>query len=460
MLTTTITAWVTIISLIQLTQQQHAFSFSPSLSSSSTSFPTALLRRQHQRRSSSGSNIVTTLAKSASSRHNQIHSIKRQQQWRIGAIIGPHYSSALSATSNNSVDEPSGNSSTSTTTTSSTAAINDNVNNNGNEEEHLIAKLQQENQSLQEELKSLQIQNEQLLSRGKQSPDAAVVPYEQRLILEDFEGEGKPALDARGGVVDGWNTRERRYTEPWDEDNKNDDDEQLALSSSPSSLSSFSSQGEDEVCEYDTNQNKWISPAGECPVDGPDVTFLDAMKSRAAWLVGLLAMQSCSGFILSRNELLLQDHPVIIYFLTMLVGAGGNAGNQASVRVIRGLALGTLNPETQNRFLSREIRMAFALSAILSVAGFFRAVAFQTPLPETLAVTTALSMIVFSSICLGAVLPLLLQKAGVDPAHSSTTIQVVMDILGVLLTVFVSTLVLDSGWGKTMISTLGSKLGL
>ena len=43
-------------------------------------------------------------------------------------------------------------------------------------------------------------------------------------------------------------------------------------------------------------------------------------------------MQSCSGFILARNELLLEAHPVIIYFLTMLVGAGGNAGNQASVR--------------------------------------------------------------------------------------------------------------------------------
>ena len=43
-------------------------------------------------------------------------------------------------------------------------------------------------------------------------------------------------------------------------------------------------------------------------------------------------MQSCSGIILSRNEVLLANHPVIIYFLTMLVGAGGNAGNQASVR--------------------------------------------------------------------------------------------------------------------------------
>ena len=50
-------------------------------------------------------------------------------------------------------------------------------------------------------------------------------------------------------------------------------------------------------------------------------------------------MQSFSGIILSRNEGLLADHPVIVFFLTMLVGAGGNAGNQASVR-------GTLKKDT------------------------------------------------------------------------------------------------------------------
>ena len=123
--------------------------------------------------------------------------------------------------------------------------------------------------------------------------------------------------------------------------------------------------------------------------------------------------------------------------------------------VIRGLALGTLNTETQSQFLSRELRMAFALSSILSVAGFLRAIVFQTPFPETMAVTMALSLIVFSSICLGAVLPLLLQKIGVDPAHSSTSIQVVMDILGVVLTVLVSTAVLDSMWGKTLVKAFG-----
>lgn len=263
--------------------------------------------------------------------------------------------------------------------------------------------------------------------------------YEQRLILEDFEGEGMPALDARGGVVDGWNQNERRYTEPPDN---------VIISALPTNA-------DDDVCEYDETSNKWYSSVGECPVE-PNITFLDAMKSRAYWLCGLLALQSCSGFILSRNEVLLQDHPVIIFFLTMLVGAGGNAGNQASVRVIRGLALGTLNPQTQSQYLSREFRMAFALSAILSCAGFLRATLFQTPFPETIAVTLALSMIVFSSICLGAVLPLLLQKIGVDPAHSSTTIQVIMDILGVVLTVVVSTMVLDSLWGKMLMKSLGA----
>jgi Mg/Co/Ni transporter MgtE len=138
----------------------------------------------------------------------------------------------------------------------------------------------------------------------------------------------------------------------------------------------------------------------------------------------------------------------------MLVGAGGNAGNQASVRVIRGLALGTLNDRTQSQFLIREIKMAASLSLILAFAGFIRAAVFRTPFPETIAVTSSLFLIVLSSICLGAVLPLLLKKIKIDPAHSSTTIQVIMDILGVLMAVVVSSTLLDSSVGKMLIIRL------
>jgi hypothetical protein len=63
-----------------------------------------------------------------------------------------------------------------------------------------------------------------------------------------------------------------------------------------------------------------------------DAPFWSSVKERAGWLVGLLVLQSLSSFIISRNEQLLQEHVIIVRFLTMLVGAGGNAGNQASVR--------------------------------------------------------------------------------------------------------------------------------
>lgn len=114
--------------------------------------------------------------------------------------------------------------------------------------------------------------------------------------------------------------------------------------------------------------------------------------------------------------------------------------------VIRGLAVGSIDSSNQRRFLKREFTMGLALSIVLGVAGCIRAAVFMTPWLETLAITTSLFMIVIISIVLGALLPLGMKKVGIDPAHSSTTIQVVMDILGVTITVWMSSLVLDSNF--------------
>lgn len=53
--------------------------------------------------------------------------------------------------------------------------------------------------------------------------------------------------------------------------------------------------------------------------------------------MGLLIIQSTSSFVLNQYEDLLRDHIVVTLFLTMLVGAGGNAGNQSAIKVIRAL---------------------------------------------------------------------------------------------------------------------------
>ncbi|KAL7541190.1 hypothetical protein ACHAXR_010703 [Thalassiosira sp. AJA248-18] len=188
-----------------------------------------------------------------------------------------------------------------------------------------------------------------------------------------------------------------------------------------------------------------ITPGSPCSATSSSnsfPSFHDQIKERAGWLIGLLFLQSCSSFIIQYNQKFLQSHMVIVQFLTMLVGAGGNAGNQASVRVIRSLAVGTLNRHTMRYFLKQEAKMALALSGLIGMTGFIRAALFRTPPGETIAVTTSVCAIVAISVAIGSTLPLGMKRVGIDPAHSSTSIQVIMDILGVLITVCVSSFVL------------------
>jgi Mg/Co/Ni transporter MgtE len=151
--------------------------------------------------------------------------------------------------------------------------------------------------------------------------------------------------------------------------------------------------------------------------------------------------------VLADNESLIMAHPVVIYFMTMLVGAGGNAGNQAAVRIIRGLATGEVQaaptPGTK-RIVSDEIVRAFLLASIIVAAGFVRVVLFDGTIVDAVAISASLFIIVSSSVILGTLLPLLLSKLGFDAAHASTSIQVIMDVTGVLITCSVAPIVFQA----------------
>ncbi len=63
---------------------------------------------------------------------------------------------------------------------------------------------------------------------------------------------------------------------------------------------------------------------------------------------------------------------------------------------------------------------------------------------EKFTVFLALLSIVFVSIVIGSLLPLILEYFKLDPAHASTTIQVVMDILGVIIICFIASFLLSN----------------
>jgi len=157
--------------------------------------------------------------------------------------------------------------------------------------------------------------------------------------------------------------------------------------------------------------------------------------SRGRWLLVLLALQSVSSVVLDHYEALLRRHMVVTLFLTMLVGAGGNAGNQSAIKVIRGLATGALKPTWASfrQAMLQQATVAFLLALMLGGAGLLRVYYTKGGLLDAVAIAIALVAIVATSILLGTALPYALAAAGVDPANAGTVIQVCFIYLSIYL---------------------------
>jgi cation transporter-like permease len=172
---------------------------------------------------------------------------------------------------------------------------------------------------------------------------------------------------------------------------------------------------------------------------------LQEALNRGRWLVGLLVLQSSSSFILDSYQELIKQHLVVTLFLTMLVGAGGNAGNQSAIKVIRGLATGSMSASgaSVRRVLQQQSAVGLLLGTGLSAAGWIRVYLTNGDLRNATAIALSLFLIVLTSVILGAALPFGLARAGVDPANAGTSIQVVMDVTGVCITCITCHYVLD-----------------
>lgn len=159
---------------------------------------------------------------------------------------------------------------------------------------------------------------------------------------------------------------------------------------------------------------------------------------RSPWLVGLLLLQSVSSFILSGYKNVVDKYFIISMFLTMLIGTGGNAGNQSSAIIIRGLATGEMSRRNGLKVLLREFGVSLFMASLLTVVSFFRVYFFKQDLLSAFAVSLALFFIVVTSMLLGTILPLLLERFNFDPAHSAAPfLATLMDILGVTIYCFI-----------------------
>ncbi|KAH9578627.1 SLC41 divalent cation transporter [Trypanosoma melophagium] len=158
---------------------------------------------------------------------------------------------------------------------------------------------------------------------------------------------------------------------------------------------------------------------------------------RTTVLVVLLLFQSLSQFILEMYEELISHHVIIPMFLTMLVGAGGNAGNQSTVRCITGLATREFRQDDYLLVLRKEIACGLISSSLLTLVGFARVYYFYgAQFYSTIAVSLSLFCIIVISTLLGTTLPFFFKFIGIRKEHAAPCIQVLMDITGVFITCF------------------------
>lgn len=164
---------------------------------------------------------------------------------------------------------------------------------------------------------------------------------------------------------------------------------------------------------------------------------------RGRWLVGLLVLQSVSSIVLAHYGSMLNQYTIIAVFLTMLIGTGGNAGSQSATLVIRGLTTKEITRRNARKVLLRELIVGAFIASILTTIAFVRVYFSCHDLLSSIAIVTSLFFIVITSMLLGSVIPMILERFDIDPAHSAAPfLSTLMDILGVIIYCFVCSKIL------------------
>jgi magnesium transporter len=154
-------------------------------------------------------------------------------------------------------------------------------------------------------------------------------------------------------------------------------------------------------------------------------------KKRAYWLGINLLTAIAASVVIGFFDTTIQSIVALAILMPIVASMGGNAGTQTLTVTVRQMAIGDLNNEDAKKTIIKETILSLFNGLLFAlVIGIISYVWFQIPL---LGVVIALSMIInlLSAGFFGAVIPLALQKANIDPAIGSTVLlTTVTDIVG------------------------------
>jgi magnesium transporter len=166
-------------------------------------------------------------------------------------------------------------------------------------------------------------------------------------------------------------------------------------------------------------------------------------KARVPWLLILMISSTVSSAILAGFESVLPA--VLVLFVPMIMGTGGNSGGQSSVTVIRSLSLSEIELSDIILVFWKELRVGVMCAISVGVVTFAKVFLIDGLLLANPAIDLVVSLVVSVSLALtiivakiiGATLPLLAKRVGLDPAvMASPLITTLVDAISLIIYLF------------------------
>ncbi len=195
------------------------------------------------------------------------------------------------------------------------------------------------------------------------------------------------------------------------------------------------------------SEEDFAKMAAMTPTETPylKTNVFELWKSRIPWLLILMLSSTLSSAILGSFESALPA--VLVLFIPMIMGTGGNSGGQSSVTVTRSISLAEVEFSDIFKVFFKELRVGILCAITLGVATFAKVMLIDglllgngdVSLMVALTVAMSLALTIIVAKIIGATLPLLAKRIGLDPAvMASPLITTLVDALSLIVYFFVA----------------------
>ena len=167
-----------------------------------------------------------------------------------------------------------------------------------------------------------------------------------------------------------------------------------------------------------------------------DTSAFTLAKHRIAWLLFLMISATLTGSILQRFEDYIAAIPSLLIFIPMLMDTGGNAGSQSATLVIRGLAVGEIEPKDAIKVLWKEFQVSILVGIVLAAVNFGRIKLLHPNQDPRIGITVSISVMftVMLAKLVGGLLPIGAKKIKLDPAiMASPLITTIVDATSLIV---------------------------